>query len=54
MSLIYSILMSVDGYVEDEHRRFDWPAPDEEVHSYINQIESSVGTCRYVKTDTPD
>jgi hypothetical protein len=35
MSLIYSMLMSVDGYVEDEHGRFGWAAPDEEVHSYI-------------------
>jgi hypothetical protein len=47
MSLIYSMLMSVDGYVEDEHGRFDWTAPDEEVHSYINQLESSVGTYLY-------
>jgi dihydrofolate reductase len=47
MSLIYSMLMSVDGYVEDEHGRFDWAAPDEEVHSYINQLESSVGTYLY-------
>ena len=47
MSLIYSMLMSVDGYVEDGHGRFDWAAPDEEVHSYINQLESSVGTYLY-------
>jgi hypothetical protein len=47
MSLIHSMLMSVDGYVEDEHGRFDWAAPDEEVHSYINQLESSVGTYLY-------
>ena len=47
MSLIYSMLMSVDGYVEDEHGRFDWAALDEEVHSYINQLESSVGTYLY-------
>jgi dihydrofolate reductase len=47
MSLIYSMLMSVDGYVEDEHGRFGWAAPDEEVHSYINQLESSVGTYLY-------
>ena len=47
MSLIYSMLMSVDGYLEDEHGRFDWAAPDEEVHSYINQLESSVGTYLY-------
>ena len=27
MSLIYSMRISVDGYVEDEHRRFGWPLP---------------------------
>ena len=37
MSLIYSMLMSVDVYVEDEHGRFGWAQPDEEVHAYINQ-----------------
>jgi len=47
MSLIYSMLMSVDGYVEDEHGRFDFTAPDEEVFSYINQLTSSVGTYLY-------
>src|SRR5262249_46816489 len=46
--LIYSMLMSLDGYVEDEHGRFGWGAPeDEEVHSYINQLASSVGTYLY-------
>jgi hypothetical protein len=30
MPLIYSMLMSVDGYVEDEHGRFGWAALDEE------------------------
>jgi hypothetical protein len=35
MSLIFSILMSVDGNVKDEHRRLDWSAPDEEVYFYI-------------------
>jgi hypothetical protein len=30
--------------VEDEHGRFGWGAPeDQEVHSYINQLVSSVG-----------
>ena len=37
MSLIYSMLMSVDGYVEDEHGRFGFAQPDEGVHAYINQ-----------------
>ena len=48
MSLIYSMLMSLDGYVEDEQGRFGWSAPeDEEVHSYINQLASSAGTYLY-------
>ena len=34
-ALIFSMLMSVDGSVEDEHGRFGWAAPDEEVHSYL-------------------
>ena len=34
-ALIYSMPMSVDGYMEDEHAHFRWAAPDEEVHTYI-------------------
>ena len=46
--LIYSMLVSLDGYVEDENGRFGWGAPkDEEVHSYINQLASSVDTYLY-------
>ena len=43
--LIYSMLMSLDGYIEDAHGDFGWGAPDDEaVHSYINKLASSVGT----------
>jgi dihydrofolate reductase len=46
--LIYSMLMSLDGYTEDERGDFGWGAPeDEEVHSYINELASSVGTYLY-------
>ena len=46
--LIYSMLMSLDGYTEDEHGNFGWGAPeDEEVHSYINELGSSLGTYLY-------
>lgn len=46
--LIYSMLMSLDGYIEDEQGKFDWSAPeDEEVHGYINELGSSVGTYLY-------
>ena len=46
--LIYSMLMSLDGYTEDEHGRFGWGAPEDgEVHSYINQLASAFGTYLY-------
>jgi dihydrofolate reductase len=45
--LIYSMLTSLDGYIEDEHGGFGWAVPDEEVHSYINELASSCGTYLY-------
>jgi hypothetical protein len=30
--------------VADEDGRFDWGEPDEEVHTFINELERSVGT----------
>ena len=47
-TLIYSMLLSLDGYIEDEHGDFGWGAPeDEEVHSYVNELASSVGAYLY-------
>jgi dihydrofolate reductase len=43
-SLIYSAIASLDGYIEDEDGKFDWAKPDEEVHSFINDLERPVGT----------
>ena len=45
--LIYSAIASLDGYVEDATGRFDWAAPDEEVHAFVNDLERSVGTYLY-------
>jgi dihydrofolate reductase len=45
--LIYSAITSLDGYVADEDGNFDWAAPDEEVHTYVNDLERSVGTYLY-------
>ena len=42
--LIYSAIMSLDGYVADVDGNFDWAVPDEEVHTFINDLERSVGT----------
>ena len=45
--LIYSAIMSLDGYVADLDGNFDWAVPDEEVHTFINDLERSVGTYLY-------
>lgn len=45
--LIYSSITSLDGYVADEDGNFDWAAPDEEVHAFVNDLERSVGTYLY-------
>jgi dihydrofolate reductase len=45
--LIYSAIMSLDGYVADEDGNFDWAAPNEEVHAFVNDLERSVGTYLY-------
>lgn len=42
--LIYSFFASLDGYVEDAGGRFDWAAPSEEVHAFVNELEAAVGT----------
>lgn len=45
--LIYGMMMSLDGYVADEGGNFDWSAPDEHVHAFVNEVERSVGTYLY-------
>jgi len=42
--LIYSAIMSLDGYVADKNSDFEWAAPDEEAHTFINELERPVGT----------
>jgi len=45
--LIYSAITSLDGYVADEDGNFDWAAPDEEVHTFVNDLERTIGTYLY-------
>ena len=45
--LIYSAITSLDGYVADQNGNFDWAAPDEEVHAFVNDLERAVGTYLY-------
>jgi dihydrofolate reductase len=45
--LIYSAITSLDGYVADEDGNFEWAVPNEEVHTFINDLERPVGTYLY-------
>jgi dihydrofolate reductase len=45
--LIYSAITSLDGYVADVDGNFDWAVPDEEVHTFINDLERAVDTYLY-------
>jgi dihydrofolate reductase len=45
--LIYSAITSLDGYVADETGDFEWAAPDEAVHAFVNELERPIGTYLY-------
>jgi len=45
--LIYSAITSLDGYVEDKDGKFEWAAPDDEVHAFVNDLERPIGTYLY-------
>jgi dihydrofolate reductase len=45
--LIYSAITSLDGYIADQDDNFDWAAPDEEVHRFVNDLERTIGTYLY-------
>jgi dihydrofolate reductase len=42
--LIYTGITSLDGYLADRQGNFDWSAPDEEVHAFVNDLERDAGT----------
>ena len=45
--LIYSAICSLDGYVADERGGFEWAAPDEELHGFVNDVLRPIGTHLY-------
>jgi dihydrofolate reductase len=45
--LIYSAIASLDGYTADAQGKFDWAAPDAELHAFVNDLERDVGTHLY-------
>ncbi len=42
--LVYSAHTSLDGYTKDAAGSFDFTAPDEEVHAFVNDRVSQTGT----------
>jgi dihydrofolate reductase len=45
--LTYAAIMSLDGYIADVDGRFDWAAPSEEVHAFVNDLARPIGTHLY-------
>jgi len=45
--LIYSMMVSLDGYMEDADGGFDWGNPDDECHAFINANLAPIGTYLY-------
>jgi dihydrofolate reductase len=45
--LIYSMGVSLDGYIADRDGNFDWSAPDEELHRFHNEQAREVGVNLY-------
>ena len=42
--LRYGMLVSLDGYARDASGSFDWAAPDDELHAYVNEREGGIRT----------
>ena len=62
--LVYAGITSLDGYTVDADGSFEWAAPDDEVHAFVNDLERGTGTylygrrmyetMRFWETDSPD
>lgn len=42
--LIYSMFVSLDGFINGPNREIDWHVVDEELHGYVNEQERAIDT----------
>ena len=45
--LIYSMMVSLDGFIEDSRRSLDWVIVERELHQYINNQQAGIGAYLY-------
>lgn len=45
--VIYSMMVSFDGFIEGPNRELDWVIVDQELHKYINDQQSAIGLHLY-------
>ncbi len=46
-TLRYGAITSLDGFIEDSDGGFGWAEPDAEVHTFVNDLEATIGTYLY-------
>lgn len=46
-NVIYATMVSLDGYIEGPNRELDWAIVDEELHTYINDQQRTLGAYLY-------
>jgi dihydrofolate reductase len=45
--VIYSMIVSLDGFIETPNRELDWVIIDEELHRFVNDQQSEIDTYLY-------
>jgi dihydrofolate reductase len=46
-NLIYSMMVSLDGFIEDSHHSLEWVIIERELHQFINDQQASTGVFLY-------